>query len=105
MPRLKNIGLKDLKNLVNHPVHQLYTSDILECQASFQNPVQVLKKFKSLQILVVNHSGYADDIQTLEELDCKFKINLDRLKIENMGIQKLISVLGKLKKFLGYPQD
>ena len=96
MPRLKNIGLKDLKNLVNHPVHQLYTSDILECQAGFQNLVQVLKKFKSLQILVVNHFGYADDIEMLKELDCKFIIYLDRLKIKNMGIQKLISVLKML---------
>ena len=85
-PRLKKIGLKDLKNLVNHPVHQLYTSDILECQAGFQNLVQVLKKFKSLQILVVNHFGLAGDIEMLKELDCKFIIYLDRLKIKNMGI-------------------
>ena len=65
-PRLRKIGLKDLKNLTNHPVHQLHTSDILDCQLGFQNLVQVLKKFKSLQILIVNHFGYADDIQMLE---------------------------------------
>ena len=92
-PRLRKIALKDLKNLADHPIFELHTSDISEPQLGFKNLVQVLKKFQSLQLLIVNHFGYADNIQTLKELDCKLKIYFDKLKIKNMGVQKAILVL------------
>ena len=73
---------------------------ILECQVGLQNPVQVLKEFKNLQILVVNHFGDADDIHMLEELSCKFIIYLDKLNLSSIGIQKLVPVLESLKQFI-----
>ena len=95
-PSLRRIPLKDLKNLANHPIQRLYTSDIIEPQLSFQNLVEVLKRFQSLQLLIVDHFGYADNIQTLKELDCKLIIYFDKLKIKNMGVQAVISVLKML---------
>ena len=93
---MREIGLKDLENLANHPIQRLHTSDIIELQLGFQNLVQVLKRFQSLQLLIVNHFGYADNIQTLKELDFKLKIYFDKLKIKNMGVQEVISVLEML---------
>ena len=96
-PRLRKIKLQDLESLVNHPIQELHTSDISEYQLGFQNLVQVLKKFKSLQILIIDHFGDVDGIQMLEELGCKLRIYLDRLAMKNMEFKKFISVLEILK--------
>ena len=70
------------------------TSDINECQLNFRNIVKVLKRFQSLQLVIIDHIGYFDDILMLKELDCKLIIHFDKLIIKkNTSIEAVIDVL------------
>ena len=94
-PRLRKIQLQELKSLANHPIRELHTSDISEYQLDFKNLVQVLKKFKSLKLLIIDHFGYVDDLQILSQLNCRLTVYADRLKVKNME-KKFIPVLKML---------
>ena len=104
-PRLRKIQLQDLESLANHPIQELHTSDISEYQLGFQNLVQVLKKFKSLKILIIDHFGDVDDIQMLSQLNCRLRIYVDRLKVRNMEFKNFISVLKMLNPESIYLDD
>ena len=104
-PRLRKIQLQDLESLANHPIQELHTSDISEYQLGFQNLVQVLKKFKSLKTLIIDHFGDVDNIQMLSQLNCRLRIYLDRLKIRNMDFKNFISVLRMLNPESVYLAD
>ena len=93
-PSFRGILLSDLKNLAHHPIQQLHTSDIIERQLNFRNLVEVLKRFQSLQLVIIDHIGYFDDILMLKELDCKLIIHFDKLIIKkNTSIEAVIDVL------------
>ena len=96
-PRLRKIQLQELESLANHPIQELHTSDISEYQFDYQNLVQVLKKFKSLKLLIVDHCGDVDGIQMLSQLNCRLRIYLDRLKMKNMEFKNFIPVLKMLQ--------
>ena len=96
-PRLRKIKLEELETLSNHPIQELHTADISEYQLDFQNLVKVLKKFKSLKLLIIDHFGDVDDLQMLSQLNCRLKIYVDRLEMGNIEFKKYISVLEILK--------
>ena len=87
-PSFRGILLNDLKNLAHHPIQQLHTSDIIERQLNFRNLVEVLKRFQSLQLVIIDHKGYVDNIHMLKELDCKLIIHFDKLIIKKIRVFK-----------------
>ena len=95
-PRLRKIKLEELETLSNHPIQELHTVDISEYQLDFQNLVKVLKKFKSLKLLIIDHFGDVDDLQMLSQLNCRLRIYADRLKMKNMEFKNFIPVLKML---------
>ena len=96
-PRFRGILLSDLKNLAHLPIHQLHTSDIIDRPINFRNLVEVLKRFQTLQLVIIDHRGYVDNIHMLKELDCKLIIYFDKLMIRNtQNIQAVIDVLKML---------
>ena len=105
-PRFRGILLSDLKNLAHLPIHQLHTSDIIERQLNFRNLVEVLKRFQTLQLVIIDHRGYVDNIHMLKELDCKLIIHFDKLIIKkNTSIQAVIDVLKMLTPEAVYLED
>ena len=106
-PRLRKIKLQDLESLVNHPIQELHTSDISGCQFGFQDLVEVLKKFKTLKILIIDHFGNVDvdDIQMLSQLNCRLRIYVGRLKIRSIEFKNFISVLKMLNPESIYIDD
>ena len=82
---MRKIQLQDLESLANHPIQELHTSDISEYQLDFQNLVQVLKKFKSLKILIIDHFGDVDDIQPYSEV---LSITLEGI-VKSYNIEKI----------------
>ena len=87
-PRFRGILLSDLKNLAHLPIHQLHTSDIIDRPINFRNLVEVLKRFQTLQLVIIDHRGYVDNIHMLKELDCKLIIHFDKLIIKKIRVFK-----------------